>query len=423
MPPGRKSLPPEQKAQRRREALERYAEKHRGELRAAAQLRMRRYLVSSITAAIVTAPRRNRERIALSDAATIQSHKIDVRRHAQQYRDRSASQRFPAALAQVVYHRHREEIRVDDTIRRARMHMEAHTAARRDSPDPPKARPHTKPKPLKTAPTKLPKTPKPVPRAPSPTSSYLCMLAQHEKNAAALPKAAQRHRKAVLDTPCPPRRLSSINGDEEDGGDEFSSDDGSDDDYRSAPMPGFIARADHRHENKATHIGFWAITAGAGDFVGIWSSQAPFERILAEHANLLSFYADSWLEVSDMWAVNCADYHNHEGEGLPPPPPPPTQPRRQEVTTHFLPHNLSEVAANMPAPEPLPEDSALPLVWISDDEDSPPTPPPEFHRTVQDTIDMDSEQVAAHLRDWELKRLFSRTGIEAFAAHRRAEGE
>ncbi|KAJ7172955.1 hypothetical protein C8R43DRAFT_944015 [Mycena crocata] len=318
-----------------------------------------------------------------------------------------------------------------------RLRMAARSDARLNPPSPPKLKSPTKP------PKKLLKTPKLAPRALSPTSSYLHMLAQHEKNAAALPKAAQRQCKTVLDTPCPPRRLSSIDEDEED---DSSSDDGSDDNSRSAPMPGLFTRADHRtpslpyfssappgplqcsptyypsagHENKATHIGFWAITAGAGDFVGIWSSQAAFERILAEHPNLLSFHANSWLEVSDMWAVNCADYHNHEGEGLPPPPL--TRPQRQEVvTTHFLPHNLSEVAANMPALEPLPEDSSLPLVWISDDEDSPPTE--GEHHAVQDAIDMDSEQAAAYLRDWEIKRLFSRTGAEAFAASHRAQGE
>ncbi|KAJ7159363.1 hypothetical protein C8R43DRAFT_948294 [Mycena crocata] len=434
MPPGRKPLPPEQKALRRRETLARYAEKHR-------------------------------EALANADPATIQAHKVNGRR---------ASQKYRAEYAGLPPVRHTQ---CAAGVLTASAHIAARAAARghaspQKEPGHPALKPSKKTAPLlprhRAAPTTAAKTPKPKSNS----------ATQHSIGAE-LPKAGPHQRKSAADTPCPPRRLSSINEDEDDNEDGDSGDD-----YRSAPLPALFARADHLtpslpefgwtdttifiwrtgnnyqqpekaeyfftavllssynltmsspevlqyfsspppgplqcsptyypsvgHENKAAHTRFWAITAGAGDFVGILSSQAAFDKILAEHPKLLSFYTESWLEMADVWATNCNEYHNHEGESLPPPPlPSATQRRRRKSSMHFLPHDLASTG-DRPLPEALPEDSGLPLVWISDDEEDSP-PRPTYNRADLEGCEHIDAVVDARLR--ELDILFSRTDIAAF---------
>ncbi|KAJ7161980.1 hypothetical protein C8R43DRAFT_1123686 [Mycena crocata] len=132
------------------------------------------------------------------------------------------------------------------------------------------------------------------------------------------------------------------------------------------------------HEDKSKHTEFWAVTADAGDFVGVLSSKAAFEKLAQVHPNLKHFKAASWSRVLELWSMNCGDYHNHENEQGTLPAPPYAQPiaaRPPKVITHFLPHNFAAFARNY-IPEPLvPESPPLEVVNISDDEEEPAPPP------------------------------------------------
>ncbi|KAJ7078101.1 hypothetical protein C8R43DRAFT_966030 [Mycena crocata] len=131
------------------------------------------------------------------------------------------------------------------------------------------------------------------------------------------------------------------------------------------------------HEDRRQHNDFWCITAGAGDFVGVFSSKSAFDKLQQQFPHLLHFKASSWSGVLTRWASTCQDYHNHESDAGNLPEPPEIRnsaPPRAKVITHFLPHNfdLSARAAEEPL---VPESPPLPVIDISDiSDDEEPAP-------------------------------------------------
>ncbi|KAJ7834642.1 hypothetical protein B0H14DRAFT_3709244 [Mycena olivaceomarginata] len=309
MPRGRRPLDPDVKQQRREESLRRYNEKNAGKLREAARLRMQRYRATIATSDIFT-QRKYSEKAALAS---------------ERYRDRKREEE-------------RAERRAADAIIKRARGIEKDMLRRK----------HSKPSKIKPPPPPLAQLP------PPPTAKPPQAVSKRRALSPIIPTPAPRRATVI----CMPA-VAIVDSSDAESYDERE--------HHPPELPIWPARTsrpqrcphcyqedcyapDPGHEDRYKHPGpFYAVVCK--DWRGVVTSKASRSRMMELYPDAYTWEASPWWTFDRRWTLDCAEYHEHEGErAVADEPICPATPDSREPSS---PSTLSESTAwHAPSPAP-----------------------------------------------------------------------